>query len=47
MEGAQALVERAVEMATLMIHGQIPERAHVRGGRKAHRLPMVSDAEGS
>ena len=25
------------EMASLMIHGMIPEHALVRGGRKAHR----------
>lgn len=45
-EGARALVDRCVEMAGLMIHGQIPPHAHVRGGRKAHRsLPRVPHDE--
>jgi multimeric flavodoxin WrbA/nitrite reductase/ring-hydroxylating ferredoxin subunit len=39
-EGACALVDRCVEMASLMVHGTLPEHAHVRGGRKAH--PMKS-----
>ncbi|GMV48993.1 MAG: NAD(P)H-dependent oxidoreductase [Nitrospira sp.] len=37
-EGAQALVERATEMARLMIGGQLAPQALVRGGRKAHQL---------
>jgi len=36
-EGARALVDRCVEMASLMVHGTITEHPHVRGGRKAHR----------
>ncbi len=41
-EGARALVDRCVEMATLMIHGQIVDRPLVRGGRKAQRaLPRA------
>ncbi|MBK7579587.1 MAG: NAD(P)H-dependent oxidoreductase [Myxococcales bacterium] len=36
-EGARALVDRCADMASLMIHGTIPARALVRGGRKAHR----------
>ncbi len=39
-EGARALVDRCAEMARLMIHGQIPPYALVRGGRKAHRAPV-------
>ncbi|MEZ4394383.1 MAG: NAD(P)H-dependent oxidoreductase [Polyangiales bacterium] len=39
-EGARALVDRCAEMASLMIHGQIPAQALVRGGRKAHRAPV-------
>lgn len=39
-EGARALVDRCAEMAGLMIHGQIPAHALVRGGRKAHRAPV-------
>jgi len=39
-EGARALVDRCVEMAGLMIHGQIPAHALVRGGRKGHRAPL-------
>jgi multimeric flavodoxin WrbA len=37
-EGARALVDRCVEMASLMVHGTIHEHAHVRGGRKAHPM---------
>ena len=37
-EGAQALVARAVDMATLMVEGRVPEHPLVRGGRKAHQL---------
>ena len=37
-EGAQALVARAVDMATLMVEGRVPECPLVRGGRKAHQL---------
>ncbi|MBL8683460.1 MAG: NAD(P)H-dependent oxidoreductase [Myxococcales bacterium] len=36
-EGARALVDRCCAMARLMIDGTLVERAHVRGGRKAHR----------
>jgi multimeric flavodoxin WrbA/nitrite reductase/ring-hydroxylating ferredoxin subunit len=38
LEGACALVDRCVEMASLMVHGTITEHAHVRGGRKAHPM---------
>lgn len=37
-DGARALAERTVEMAKLLVAGQVPEGALVRGGRKAHRL---------
>ncbi|NOT23519.1 MAG: Rieske 2Fe-2S domain-containing protein [Nitrospiraceae bacterium] len=37
-EGAQQLVARAADMATLMVGGQIPEHLLARGGRKAHQL---------
>jgi len=37
-QGAQALVSRAVEMATLMVGGQLDAPPLARGGRKAHRL---------
>jgi nitrite reductase/ring-hydroxylating ferredoxin subunit/multimeric flavodoxin WrbA len=37
-EGAQELVTRAVDMARLMVEGQVPEHALARGGRKAHQL---------
>ncbi len=40
-EGARALVDRCVQMADLMVHGQLPPQAHTRGGRKAHRLKVV------
>ncbi|MBI4002886.1 MAG: NAD(P)H-dependent oxidoreductase [Nitrospira defluvii] len=37
-EGAQALVARAVDMARLMVEGQLPTHPLARGGRKAHQL---------
>jgi nitrite reductase/ring-hydroxylating ferredoxin subunit/multimeric flavodoxin WrbA len=37
-EGAQELVARAVDMAELMVAGQLPEHPLARGGRKAHQL---------
>lgn len=37
-EGAASLVERCVEMATLLIQGTLAPRPPVRGGRKAHEL---------
>lgn len=37
-EGAQALVARAADMATLMVEGRVPDHPLVRGGRKAHQL---------
>jgi len=37
-EGAQALIARAVDLATLMVEGRVPEQPLVRGGRKAHQL---------
>lgn len=45
-EGARALVERCAEMATLMIQGTLPERALVRGGRKAHRPVGAAEERG-
>ena len=39
-EGAQALVTRAVDMATLMVDGQVLDRKLARGGRKAHELDV-------
>ena len=38
---SRSLVERACEMAALMIHGQLPDHSHVRGGRKAHGAPAT------
>jgi hypothetical protein len=38
--GARALVERAVDMAKLMVGGLMPEQELVRGGRKAHQLDV-------
>ncbi len=37
-DGARGLVERSVDMAKLMITGQVREIELVRGGRKAHEL---------
>jgi hypothetical protein len=37
-KGAQQLVARAVDMAQLMVGGQLPEHLLARGGRKAHQL---------
>ena len=39
-EGAQELVTRAVDMAKLMVEGQVPDRKLARGGRKAHELDV-------
>ena len=39
-EGAQALVARSVEMAKLMVGGQLKEPTMARGGRKAHQLDV-------
>ncbi len=38
-EGAQSLVNRAVDMATLMV-GRVPDQKVARGGRKAHQLDV-------
>jgi hypothetical protein len=38
--GARALAERSVEMARMMIGGQLKEVAPERGGRKAHQLDV-------
>jgi len=37
-DGARALVERTVDMARLMVEGQMESPGLVRGGRKAHRM---------
>jgi nitrite reductase/ring-hydroxylating ferredoxin subunit/multimeric flavodoxin WrbA len=37
-EGARALADRTIDMARLLVGGQISEPQLVRGGRKAHRL---------
>ncbi len=37
-EGAQELVTRAVDMAKLMVGGQMPDHRLAAGGRKAHKL---------
>jgi nitrite reductase/ring-hydroxylating ferredoxin subunit/multimeric flavodoxin WrbA len=37
-EGAQELVARSVDMAKLMVDGQLPQHPLARGGRKAHQL---------
>ena len=39
-EGAQALVSRAVDMAKLMVAGQVPDQSLIRGGRKGHELDV-------
>ncbi|UCE63756.1 MAG: hypothetical protein JSU59_00935 [Nitrospirota bacterium] len=39
-EGAKALISRAVDMAKLMVAGQVPEQALIRGGRKGHELDV-------
>jgi len=39
-EGAQALAERSVDMAALMVSGQLKDCTLVRGGRKAHQLDV-------
>jgi hypothetical protein len=42
-EGARALADRCIAMATLMLDGSLAAPKRVRGGRKAHRvrLPVV------
>ncbi|WP_089718382.1 Rieske 2Fe-2S domain-containing protein [Candidatus Entotheonella palauensis] len=42
-EGARGLVERSVDMAKLMITGQVREIELVRGGRKAHELNVQAE----
>ena len=37
-EGAKNLVVRAVEMARLLVAGQVPDHPHCPGGRKGHHL---------
>lgn len=39
-EGAKALIGRAVDMAKLMVDGQVPDKQVPRGGRKAHQLDV-------
>jgi multimeric flavodoxin WrbA len=39
-EGAQALISRAVDMAKLMVAGQVPDQGLIRGGRKGHELDV-------
>ena len=39
-EGAQALISRAVDMAKLMVAGQVPAQSLIRGGRKGHELDV-------
>ena len=39
-DGARSLVTRAVDMAKLMVEGQVPDRKLARGGRKAHQLDV-------
>lgn len=39
-EGAQALATRAVDMAALMVSGQLKDCTMARGGRKAHQLDV-------
>ena len=39
-EGAQALVERTIDMAKLLVAGTIPKVAMVGGGRKGHQLDV-------
>lgn len=41
-EGAEALVRRCTEMATVMVSSSLGEGALTRGGRKAHRLDESS-----
>lgn len=46
-EGAIALVERCVQMASLMVHGSLGECRTARGGRKAHELDTRAQLHGS
>jgi nitrite reductase/ring-hydroxylating ferredoxin subunit/multimeric flavodoxin WrbA len=39
-EGARALVDRAADLAKLLVAGTVPEAVLVRGGRKAHELDV-------
>ena len=39
-EAAQALMSRAVDMANLMVAGQVPAQGLIRGGRKGHQLDV-------
>ena len=39
-EAAQALISRAVDMANLMVAGQVPTQGLIRGGRKGHELDV-------
>jgi nitrite reductase/ring-hydroxylating ferredoxin subunit/multimeric flavodoxin WrbA len=39
-EGARALVQRAVDLARMLVEGKMPETAMARGGRKAHELDV-------
>ena len=40
--GNMSLVTRAVDVAKLMVEGQVPDRKIARGGRKAHQLEVKS-----
>ncbi len=46
-EGATALVERCVQMARLVVHGNLGECRTARGGRKAHELDTRAQLHGS
>ncbi|HSF08167.1 MAG TPA: NAD(P)H-dependent oxidoreductase, partial [Nitrospirales bacterium] len=46
-EGAMALVERCVQMARLLVHGDLGECRTARGGRKAHELDTRAQLHGS
>ena len=46
-EGAIALVERCVQMAGLLVHGDLGECRTARGGRKAHELDTRAQLHGS
>ena len=43
-EGAQALVARSVQMAAVMVGGQLQEPTMARGGRKAHQLDVKAQS---
>lgn len=41
--GVRALADRCVKMADLMVNGQLPAHPRARGGRKAHKLRVLTE----